>query len=501
MDVLALWIGERLLTGSLEVVGLVALVWLTCRFVRQMPASVQAALWWLVALKLVLVFAPVPSIPVPVLPARFDPQAEPVQAMVFATAETVQMSSRNTLLQGLILIWFAVILAHAGRLALAHRHLRGVVRRSVEWTDADIGGLAARLGLKRTPAVRLSDEIGSPQVFGLWSPIVLMPAKTLTAFTDDERAMTLCHELMHVRRRDLAFGWVPACAERLFFFHPLARVAAREYLTAREAACDAAAVRALGVEAGDYGRMLIRLGIGDVRPAMAAGGSPFSASSLKRRLHMLEHQPVKTSRRWLWSVALIGAAVIPIQLVARTPAAPQERARKVIVAPGPVKEREIVLITDGIESMKLKSVEDQKEIKLQREKDKFFENQDDVELQLEVEKLKRVLEEKKLAQTLEKEFENVRAKAEQTFNEQTLREEFEKLIAAAEAASQADKALTYRDVIQKALQDQERRQVARRDEEELARGLQRLAERLERLAAEQRQLADELRRLQQQSPR
>ena len=73
--------------------------------------------------------------------------------------------------------------------------------------------------------------------------------------------MALAHELMHVRRRDVLLGCIPALAERLYFFHPLARLAAREYVIAREAACDAAVVRALDVPADDYGRLLLRLGV------------------------------------------------------------------------------------------------------------------------------------------------------------------------------------------------------------------------------------------------
>ena len=64
------------------------------------------------------------------------------------------------------------------------------MRRSIEWTDAETSALAQRLGLKRVPQVRLSDEIGSPQVFGLWSPVVLMPAETITAFSDSSAGNT-----------------------------------------------------------------------------------------------------------------------------------------------------------------------------------------------------------------------------------------------------------------------------------------------------------------------
>jgi beta-lactamase regulating signal transducer with metallopeptidase domain len=327
MDTLTLWLGDRLLIGSLQGAVVIAAVWLVCRLVPRIPAAAQSALWWLVALKLLLTFAPLPALPVPLLPAAFEQQTERVLLpplttgaieKAFALPTTPPVNQINTWLPAAIVLWFGILLVQIGRLVHAHRVLRGIVTRSVLWPDETTSELANRLGLKRVPQVRLSDEIETPQVFGLREPVVLLPTE-MTAFTAEERAMTLCHELMHIRRRDLTLGWVPACAERLFFFHPLARLAAREYVAARESACDAAAVRALGVSVTDYGRLLIRLGIGHVGPALAAGGSPFSASSLKRRLNMLQRLGTPAlSRRWRWAIALAAAVVIPLQLVART---------------------------------------------------------------------------------------------------------------------------------------------------------------------------------------
>jgi len=198
-DALALWLGERLLIGSIQAVLIVALVWLACRLVPRIPAAAQSALWWLVALKLVLVFAPVPALPVPLLPADFQRHTERIflqplvhddepmlisdwQAgglAIVGNPSRVLTSPINSWFRALLVIWFAALLVQAGRLVLAHRHLRGIVRRSIPWEDAETGELAQRIGLTRTPLVRLSDEIDSPQVCGLWSPVVLVPSETM----------------------------------------------------------------------------------------------------------------------------------------------------------------------------------------------------------------------------------------------------------------------------------------------------------------------------------
>ena len=61
------WVGSRLLLGSVETVVLVSLVWIACRRIN-LTAS-QAALWWLAALKVVVVLLPLPAVTLPVLPA------------------------------------------------------------------------------------------------------------------------------------------------------------------------------------------------------------------------------------------------------------------------------------------------------------------------------------------------------------------------------------------------------------------------------------------------
>ena len=146
--------------------------------------------------------------------------------------------------------------------------------------------------------------------------------------------MALCHELVHLRRGDLWLGWVPALAERLFFFHPLAALAAREYALAREAACDAEVLRVLGLAPAPYGRLLLRLGVAPRGGALAAAGAASSIANLKRRLQMLEQAPQASNhRRNRWPArCLVGLAallvLVPFRLVGQpaSPSAPPPAA-------------------------------------------------------------------------------------------------------------------------------------------------------------------------------
>jgi Zn-dependent protease with chaperone function len=206
-----------------------------------------------------------------------------------------------------------------------------------------------------------------------WSPVVVLPAGGLANLSPEETAMTLCHELMHVRRRDLLWGWIPALAARLFFFLPLARWAAREYALAREAACDQAVLRLLGAPPVAYGRLLLRLAVapphrrrahGDGErwqaPATVAGATS-SLQQLKRRLEMLQqsHDPSSHSsgqalgrrqrrqqdgrgkrlfqRAGFTALGILAVAtVVPLRLVSAAPATDRSAATPPATASAPI---------------------------------------------------------------------------------------------------------------------------------------------------------------------
>jgi hypothetical protein len=156
-------------------------------------------------------------------------------------------------------------------------------------------------------------------VVWLGTPVVLLAARDVGRLSEDELSLLVGHELLHVKRRDGWWAWMPAIATHLFAFHPLARLAAREFVTAREGACDQDVLERFGAAPRDYGRLLLRLGV--VRPAAASlAGSSSSHSALKRRLIMLERWTPSARRltgRAVLVIALLGIGMVPLRLVAR----------------------------------------------------------------------------------------------------------------------------------------------------------------------------------------
>lgn len=211
--------------------------------------------------------------------------------MAVVPTATTQASQIDT---GVLLLaaWLAGI---AVMLANTLRHawrLRAQIGRARPCRDRRVRAvydvLVGRLDIATAPELMVSDEIDSPMLARPWRPVLMLPATGIAAMSDNDLHMALHHELAHLQRRDLWWAWMPALAQHLFFFHPVAHLAAREYAFAREVACDAAVLQDEQHAAHDYGRLLVKLGVSPTPTPALAGASP-TFRILKRRLLMLQH--------------------------------------------------------------------------------------------------------------------------------------------------------------------------------------------------------------------
>lgn len=338
----------RLLATSVQTALLVALVWALCRGVRRLPAATQCGLWWLVALQAVVGLVWANPLELPLLPAA-APAVAAVAAsgdilVVPATTMTVAPAAAGGLAwpQALLALWLAGVLAMAVRTTRSWRASRQQVRASQPCRDdkliAALRMAAEAHGLREAPRLRISAQIDSPQLVGPWRPVLLLPARQMQSMAADDLDMALTHELVHLQRRDLWWGLLPALAQHLFFFHPLVHLAAREYALAREAAVDAAVVAGSRHCRHDYGRLLLQLGVAPRPCAGLASASP-TFLSLKRRLLMLQNTspfPRLGAGLILAAVALVG--VMPLRLVAMPAPPAPPAAPSAVPAPAPAPQ-------------------------------------------------------------------------------------------------------------------------------------------------------------------
>ncbi|MDB5334609.1 MAG: blaR [Planctomycetaceae bacterium] len=118
---------------------------------------------------------------------------------------------------------------------------------------------AVQLGLTRIPEVRILEQDLSPFVCGLWRARLIMPRAVSESFTPEQLNLVLLHELAHVRRRDLLWGWIPEIGRVGFFFHPLAHVVCNQIRFERELACDQLAMISSGRDAATYADTLVKV--------------------------------------------------------------------------------------------------------------------------------------------------------------------------------------------------------------------------------------------------
>lgn len=142
--------------------------------------------------------------------------------------------------------WLAIMWA-VGALVVAFRLLRGhlaarrlantAVPRVAESWSAALREVAGSLELATRIELLRSETIGSPMTIGVWRPRVLLPAAA-DGWSNERLRAVLVHELGHVRRHDTLIQLAAQLGCALYWWNPLAWIAAARLRIEREHACD-----------------------------------------------------------------------------------------------------------------------------------------------------------------------------------------------------------------------------------------------------------------------
>jgi beta-lactamase regulating signal transducer with metallopeptidase domain len=236
----------------------------------------------------------------------------------------------------LVLAWLAGTFAAAAVLLLSLLRVRRLATSAAPLDDtswiAATAALAAQLGLRRRVRLLVSARVGTPMAGGLWRPTIFLPAAA-PGWTDERRDVVLAHELAHLAGHDPLRHVAARLAVALYWFHPLAWMAARRAAAAREQACDEA-VLSLGTRPSDYARVLL-----DMADAMPPASPRLAAlpmvhpSHLETRLMAILNDDVRAGRArrmaipatvFALSTLVLGAAQPMMQASAVLPPAVSE---------------------------------------------------------------------------------------------------------------------------------------------------------------------------------
>jgi beta-lactamase regulating signal transducer with metallopeptidase domain len=208
------------------------------------------------------------------------------------------------------LVWLVGSITGAIRLLLLQVRLARLRRNSRE-AGSELLVVArdvqARLGVRQTVTVRISDEVTSPFIRGLLHPAIILPAELLRTLAPVQIPALLTHEMAHLRSQDLTWcvGW--RWMKTLGWLHPLIWRAP----AAHNLACEQEADRIASDQWADrslYTRLLAQLTLRVMRlPAVETTLAMNGASQIVKRLALLRRDRFHS---WRWTDSFTGFGLV-----------------------------------------------------------------------------------------------------------------------------------------------------------------------------------------------
>ena len=221
-------IWDNLVAYSLQIGLLVGLAAFVPALLRLKVPNARLAYWHILLAACLLLPAVRPwkqevrtAAPVVLTPIADLPPMQPMPAAPLSTSEIALAILGAGV--GLRLLWLA---AAFWRLSRLRRHSEPLLPPTTWSVEAD---------------VRTSEAISSPVTFGFLRPVVLLPANFHELDGHMQDAI-LCHEILHVRRRDWLFTLGEELVRSIFWFHPAIWWLLGEIGLAREQEVDRQAV-------------------------------------------------------------------------------------------------------------------------------------------------------------------------------------------------------------------------------------------------------------------
>ncbi|ACE86221.1 M56 family metallopeptidase [Cellvibrio japonicus] len=231
----------------------------------------------------------------------------------------------------LVALWIFYYRA-LGWIALAYQS-----RRAQEVTDTALceqrDQLCELLEIQRKVSLKIARDINSPQMWGDWHPVILLPREALL-WEPDKQLSVLLHELGHVARRDWLSSQVVAMTCAVFWFLPPLWWLANTLYDQAEMACDDLIYRLRDKHLA-YAQSLLQLAGGETpvsdEPVLGIRGH----SAIYWRIHAVldkrrPRQPVamESGQYWFLSAAFILVFTASIQIIPLQPVPGLDESRR-----------------------------------------------------------------------------------------------------------------------------------------------------------------------------
>jgi beta-lactamase regulating signal transducer with metallopeptidase domain len=315
----------RILVASVELGVLFVLVTLLTRRLTRLGPRARSLLWIVVLARPLLTLTGATLVPFAVLDSphpeirqesflRITEDVAPDEERVLVREERITSSSPVSFASILVGAWACGALLFLVRAVSARILLARLLSRCRPASKGVrlLSRKAARsLGLRRSPALLVTRDLGTPALAGILRPRILLPSWMVDDASPRQLLLVLRHELAHLRHRDTITSLVRRVAEAVFFFHPLVRRAGSMWEDEAEMACDLLVVRS-GEEARTYARGLYRILVRSRQESVAPGLLCAARSRIGRRIEAIlgTEGPTSPRRRGTALAALVGFLLI-----------------------------------------------------------------------------------------------------------------------------------------------------------------------------------------------
>ena len=236
---------------------------------------------------------------------------------------------------GIFIVWlFGVLLLLAGfaRRIVSIKKLIAQSEPAPERLVEMVHTCQERIGVNGIVELRLSDNMVSPAVCGLFRHVIIVPTGLLEKMEHSKLAMVLMHELSHVKRADLWVNLFQTMLQIFYFYNPFVWAANAYIRRVREQAVDEMVLTRLNGEVTNYSNTLIDVAekaFSQPRFSLATVSIIESKSKLKERIKIMLSKPIPKDTK-------IGFA--GLVLIIATAAVMLPMAKGMANKPGPKKD-------------------------------------------------------------------------------------------------------------------------------------------------------------------
>lgn len=190
----------------------------------------------LIGLSLIVILAAVTfwvSMPTPSpkadLPANLKPLAalDSSSVSVMTTSSGIEslINKLETSIPVLVNLWFFGVLLFLIRFGTSLADMRGLKSKPKLAPDPKWVMLMEQhmqtLGIKSAVQLFQSVHIDLPLTYGIWKPVILIPASLFLQLTPNQLEAIIAHELAHIKRHDYGVNLIQCALEVIFFYHPV----------------------------------------------------------------------------------------------------------------------------------------------------------------------------------------------------------------------------------------------------------------------------------------